>query len=281
MRSNDETDFQMAKKVVTAAQIYEQFKKQKPQIMCNQLLNELEIVDSYDEDEDDLFLIFRITNYHRIEFQQNFRISRNAFNYLIGRHASYVDECNTNNLKISLEKQLLAVVGLLATPESYRSVGERFDLAKSTLSMIYIRVVNFLNKIASSIIKFPSSEERLIISNYFEHKYKLKGIVGVIDGTYIPVKAPSGQNVAYTNRKGFTTVTLQGVSACVLHNICLDYKDDIEVNMYIEHGLEYARGNIVPEERDMEIAIAFAGSAERNRIAAELWRRRRETTTYL
>ncbi|KAJ8928698.1 hypothetical protein NQ314_018708 [Rhamnusium bicolor] len=250
-----------------------------------------------------------------------------------------------------------------------------------------------MKPICLSIIKFPSTEERLIISNYFEHKYKLKGRVGDIDGTHIPVKAPSGQNVAYTNRKGFTAVTLQGIcdhhlkftdcfvgypssvhdsrifrnsdnyipsyhskhgrffwtrgkiigdkaypvlawcippfinrgnltdaqtyfnkvhascrsvierswallfgrfrrlryidtnlyqlipstiiAAFVLHNICLNYKDDIEVNMFIEHGLEYARRNIVPEERDMEIAIVFAGSAERNRMAAELWRRRR------
>ncbi|KMQ90241.1 nuclease harbi1 [Lasius niger] len=55
---------------------------------------------------------------------------------------------------IPVKKQLLASLWLLATPDSYRSVGKRFEISKSSLSVSFIKVVEALNDIAGRIIKW-------------------------------------------------------------------------------------------------------------------------------
>jgi hypothetical protein len=46
--------------------------------------------------------------------------------------------------RISLEKKLLATLWLLSTPDSYRSVADRFDLYKGTLHDVVKEVCNAL-----------------------------------------------------------------------------------------------------------------------------------------
>lgn len=184
-----------------------------------------ELLDSDDDDEMitmmcvketppriNLYVEQIVMNYNSVEFQQNFRMSREAFEKLLGVF-------NTNlhlvrggeNLRILPEKQLLAVIWILATPDSYRSVGERFDLAKSTLSTIFFRIIDFLNHIANKFVNFPDSSRKMESKNYFEIQSGLKGVVGAIDGTYVPCRVSADQKKAYTNRKMFTAVTLQAI----------------------------------------------------------------------
>lgn len=48
---------------------------------------------------------------------------------------------------------------------------------------------------------------------YFRHRHghDFRNVIGVIDGTYVPVKVPKNQSLVYTNRKKFTAITLQVV----------------------------------------------------------------------
>ena len=64
-----------------------------------------------------------------------------------------------NFLSISIEKQMLAVIWLLATPDSYRSVSLRFGIEKSSLSIIFFRIVKILCRLAPDIIKLPKQNE--------------------------------------------------------------------------------------------------------------------------
>lgn len=153
-----------------------------------------------------------VANYNQVEFQQNFRMSRESFEKLL--HHFYLNihlVQGAENFKISPEKQLLAAIWILATPESFRSIGERFDMAKSTLSKVFFRIIEFLNQVAANFIKFPNINKKAETKNYFQAHKRLNGIVGVVDGTYVPCKVPKEQRRAYTNRKLFTAVTLQAI----------------------------------------------------------------------
>lgn len=88
-----------------------------------------------------------------------------------------------------------------------RLVGNRFDLGKSTLSGIFI--VTALNEISPEIILWPNIEQRQRIALSFQASAGIEGIVGAIDGTYIPIKAPSVNPDVYINRKCFHAITLQ------------------------------------------------------------------------
>lgn len=90
----------------------------------------------------------------------------------------------------------------------YRSVSERFDISKSTLSCCFFKIIVLINKIAFKEIKWPDKQKMATSQKTFEKIGKFKNVIGCIDGTYIKCKVPKETN---TNRKKFTAMTLQAV----------------------------------------------------------------------
>ncbi|CAL1687638.1 unnamed protein product [Lasius platythorax] len=144
------------------------------------------------------------------EFQSHFRVTVTSFQWLLNRIAPLLESTRAaGHQTTDPKRQLLAFLWLLATPNSFRSVGSRFDLGKSTLSAIFMRVVTALNEISPEIIFWPNIEQRQRIALSFQASAGIEGIVGAIDGTYIPIKAPSANPDVYINRKCFHAITLQ------------------------------------------------------------------------
>lgn len=65
-----------------------------------------------------------------------------------------------------------------------------------------------LHKI-SEFIKAPTFQEAEIIARRFEVKYHIPQVLGCIDGTHIPVLAPSDGYRDFVNRKGWTSYVPQ------------------------------------------------------------------------
>lgn len=82
-------------------------------------------------------------------------------------------------------------------------------MAKSSLFICFERVVKAINTIATNIIRWPNEHERAIDEREFYKLGHIPGCVGAIDGTYVPIKAPSEKAQVYVNRKCFYAVTLQ------------------------------------------------------------------------
>lgn len=74
-----------------------------------------------------------------------------------------------------------------------------------------VRIVNAINNLASKYIKWPRGADLERTKREFRAISQFDDLVGVVDGTYIPVKAPKAQMKSYTNRKCFTSMTLQAV----------------------------------------------------------------------
>lgn len=67
-----------------------------------------------------------------------------------------------------------------------------------------MRVVTALNEISPEIIFWPDIEQRQRIALSFQASAGIEGIIGAIDGMYIPsIKAPSANPDVYINRKLF------------------------------------------------------------------------------
>lgn len=84
-------------------------------------------------------------------------------------------------------------------------------MSKSTLHKCFERVIQALVEIAPEIIKWPNSNERQVIKDDFFKWGKIPGVVGAIDGTYIPIKAPQENPEVYINRKCFHAITMQAI----------------------------------------------------------------------
>ena len=92
---------------------------------------------------------------------------------------------------------------------SFRSVGERFDMSKSSLSECFFRIVKALNGIMKRFIFWPQDLER--VHRKFERSAGLKNVIGAIDGTFIPMKAPNKDPEIYRTRKMYHAITLQAI----------------------------------------------------------------------
>lgn len=92
-----------------------------------------------------------------------------------------------------------------------RSIGFQFDLPKSALYRCFVRVVTALNEIAPNVIRWPSINERKIISEELRKCSGMPGVIGAVDGSYVPIKAPRIDKEAYICRKCFFGITLQAI----------------------------------------------------------------------
>lgn len=92
-----------------------------------------------------------------------------------------------------------------------RSVGDRFNMSKSSLSVSSERVINALNMIAPEVITWPRGDKLIEIKNSFEKMAGISNIIGAIDGTFIPIKAPSEDSEVYITRKCNYAITLQAI----------------------------------------------------------------------
>lgn len=71
-----------------------------------------------------------------------------------------------------------------------RSVADRFDMGKSSLSNSFMRVVAKINEVSGDYIKWPQGNDILQLKTAF-HKIKgMPGVIGAIDGSDVEVKAP-------------------------------------------------------------------------------------------
>lgn len=92
-----------------------------------------------------------------------------------------------------------------------RSVGERFDLSKSTLFSCFVRITTALNDLVPQVIHWPTEQELPLVKEKFKAMAGIDGIIGALDGTYVPIKAPPKDPETYRNRKMQYAITLQAI----------------------------------------------------------------------
>ncbi|XP_071628962.1 uncharacterized protein [Temnothorax longispinosus] len=144
------------------------------------------------------------------QFRRHFRMTPATYENLEAK-LSPILSLSEGKAVIPVRKQLLGSLWLLATPDSYRSVGERFDLAKSSLNKSFMRVVECLNDISGQIILWPRGQDLDRVKADFNQNSLLRGIIGAIDGTHILIKAPKIDSQYYRTYKKTYAIILQSV----------------------------------------------------------------------
>jgi hypothetical protein len=149
-------------------------------------------------------------------FKANFRLSRQTFVLVLNlmgnsNHFAKRNEAYGGRNQISSEKSLLITLWTLATPESYRAIGDRFNVSKSTVyNSLEVIITVILLELCPRFIRWPDENEKIEIANNFS-RYGLPNIIGAIDGSHIPIKKPTENGIDYFNRKKYYSMVLQAV----------------------------------------------------------------------
>ena len=149
------------------------------------------------------------------EFKRHFRLTRSTFEWLCCEIIPLLRRNSNESSIIGLawEQKIGASLWFLATGECFRSIGNRFGMGISTFSYALRDFINIIiEKFLAEKIIFPSTESEIRrIANGFKKLGRIPNVIGAIDGSHIPIKAPHLFPVDYFNRKGFYSIVLQAV----------------------------------------------------------------------
>lgn len=118
------------------------------------------------------------------------------------KHRLFINERQS---ALSIPTRFLCALRFFATGSYQRTVGQDFMACMSQTSVhrcIY-EVADVLNEIANEFVSIPTEQEEMQIKSEFYSISSFPGIVGLIDGTHIKIKAPTHDvEYAYYCRKG-------------------------------------------------------------------------------
>ncbi|CAB5377136.1 unnamed protein product [Rhizophagus irregularis] len=154
-------------------------------------------------------------NMQDFEFKRHFRLTRSTFEWLCCKIIPHLKREITGPGIVGLawEQKVGASLWFLATGECFRSIGNRFGMGESTFSYALRDFINVIvTKFLAEKIVFPNTESEINeITNGFKGTGRIPNVIGAIDGSHIPIKAPHLFPIDYFNRKGFYSIVLQAV----------------------------------------------------------------------
>ena len=113
---------------------------------------------------------------------------------------------------LSVKKRVAITLWFLATPVEYRTIGHLFGVARCTVcTVVHETCAAIVSVLLKRFISFPEGSELNHIVEGFEKKWGLPQCAGAIDGSHIPISAPSNNHTDYYNRKGYYSVVVQAV----------------------------------------------------------------------
>ncbi|XP_011858709.1 PREDICTED: putative nuclease HARBI1 [Vollenhovia emeryi] len=150
-----------------------------------------------------------VPRYNDNQFYSHFRMSRELYEELENLIYRQIRQGKNN---VPLLKKILLTIWIVATPESFRSVADRFGLSKSNAHVVFKEVICALKEMMPQFVKWPSAEECETNERIFRMRSRgFPDVVGAIDGCHIPIKQPPGNTNDYYNRKGFHSINFQGI----------------------------------------------------------------------
>ena len=112
---------------------------------------------------------------------------------------------------VPVGKRLLMTLWYLGTQVDFRSLGALFGVGKSTVCDIVHEACRIIRKaFTKTFVKFPRNQTALDVVNGFA-KLGFSQTIGAIDGTHIPIIAPSANSSDVYNRKGYYSIIMQAV----------------------------------------------------------------------
>ena len=144
-------------------------------------------------------------------------MSQETFTYLCNQLRPRIMRRNSRfHTAISVEQSVAITIWCLATPCEYQTIGHLFGVARSTICVVVHEVCKPVVKVLQpKYIQFPTGDQLQTILAGFEELWNIPQCVGAIDGSHMPVLAPTGNHTDYYNCKGWYSVLVQGTVAFV------------------------------------------------------------------
>lgn len=151
--------------------------------------------------------------YDDIDLLKRFRMPRHVILEVIDMIRDDIEHPTRRNHAIPPSIQVLCALRYFATGNFQYVSGDLLGISQPSVSRIIIRVANAIVRRGQRLISFPDADAELqrIKEGFYGPRRQIPNVVGCVDGSLIPIKRPSQNEVAYVSRRNTHDINVQGV----------------------------------------------------------------------
>ena len=188
----------------------------------------------------------------------NFRVSKNTFEYLLNMIRNDIYRSDTTMRSAIPPKRRLYTLYFLASTAEYRTIGNLFGVSASFVCVCVRVVCRAIIKRLAKCIEFPKGNQLREVIEGYEKIWGFPMCAGAIDGTHIPILAPSESHAEYVNRKGYYSILMQAVVDCnyLYRDVVIGWPGSVHDARVFSNSAIFKKGNdgkLFPIELTKEI----------------------------
>ncbi|XP_065671416.1 putative nuclease HARBI1 [Hydra vulgaris] len=154
-----------------------------------------------------------LNDFSDVECRQKFRLPLRKISEIVNTLQDDLSSTTGQNNSILPETKVLVSLRFLATGSFQNPIGDTSEMSQASTSRIIHQFCESFMQHYSYLVKWYSSQEEItkVKQSYFE-ACGVKGLLGLIDGTMVPIKGVTGADEpAFICRKGYSAINCQFV----------------------------------------------------------------------
>lgn len=179
------------------------------------------------------------------QWYDNFRVRKETFVYILNEISQDITRQDTIMRKsIPARRRLALTLYYLASTAEYRTIGNLFGVSVSFVCICIKEVCEAIRSRLSKKIRFPKGEEILQVMQHYKDKWGFPMCAGCIDGTHIPILAPTESHADYVNRKGFHSIHMQAVvdGHCLFRDVVVGWPGSVHDARVLSNSTIFKKG---------------------------------------
>jgi nuclease HARBI1 len=147
--------------------------------------------------------------YNAEEFRRRFHLRKELVRWLIQRLNASLKRQYDSKRGLTVSDQVLIALRFYATGSFQIVCGDTIHVSQASISRCIMAVTKALLSLRETVIQFP--DDLNVVKKAFYEINAFPGVIGVVDGTHIPIYKPPGIMEAeiYRNRKAYFSINAQ------------------------------------------------------------------------
>ncbi|XP_048240406.1 putative nuclease HARBI1 [Haliotis rufescens] len=145
------------------------------------------------------------------EVRARYRFGKASIGYICDLVRDELQPKSSRSHALSVELQVLVALRFFASGSFLQITGDTIGIDKSTASRVVRKVSLAIASLVPKFVTWPSERDIGDIRKEFYNISRFPGVIGCIDGTHVRIQAPSDNEPAFVNRKGYHSINVQAV----------------------------------------------------------------------
>ncbi|XP_062587984.1 putative nuclease HARBI1 [Saccostrea cucullata] len=152
--------------------------------------------------------------YDDIDIIHRYRLDRMTIISIIDIVQDRLERPTKRSASLPASLQVFATLRFLASGSQQRVIGDTLGISKASVCRSIDDVINILCRTMTNI-KFPTGDAETTRTKVGFHAIAgFPNVLGAIDGTHIPITAPTTDEHLYVCRKGYHSINVQAIADC-------------------------------------------------------------------